>query len=68
MKTMTTAILAITLIATEFAYVAHERAQNEAIEGAFKLLVFEQALRGALPQAPQTHKPVFPGGAEKETL
>jgi len=68
MKIMTTAILAITLIASEFAFVQHERAQAEALEGAFKLMVFSQALRSALPPAAQPHKPVFPGGAQQETL
>lgn len=72
MKIMTTAILAVTLIATEFAYVAHERAQNEALEGAFKLMVFTQALRSQTPQLQQapapTHKPAYPGGAQSNVL
>ena len=68
MKHMTTAILAVTLIASEFAYVAHERVQSEALERAFKLMVFTQALRSQMPPAPPVHKPVFPGGAEQETL
>jgi hypothetical protein len=68
MKIMTTAILAATLIATEFAYVAHEHEQAAQLEQAFKMMVFAQALRSAVPPAPQPHRQEFPGGAKQETL
>ncbi len=68
MKIMTTAILATTLIFTEFAYVAHERAETESMVEATKLLMLSQAMRGPSQPTPTVRKPAIPGGAQLETL